>query len=173
MWKQDEAGGEQEREREPWVGSRSSSTNSFSKSSLILPDEVAFIGKDVEFKGVITYSGTVRIDGALDGEIQTDGGLLVGPDAVLKAKITAGAVVCHGTVMGDIEATTQIVLCAPAVVEGSLTTPVLSMEEGVRFNGRLEMKAQAQAQAKAEESRDVEDNVVSIASRSSVQRLAA
>ena len=131
--------------------------------------EVAFIGKDVEFKGIITYSGTVRVDGSLDGEIHTDGGLLVGPEAVLKAKVTAGTVVCHGTIHGDILAKDQIVLRAPAVVQGSLTTPVLSMEEGVLFNGTLEMKPQA----KADMSKDMGANVVSITSRPPVQRLAA
>lgn len=149
MWKQDEAAGreeerqpEGERERARWVEDRRSSI----KSGPSLPDEVAFVGKDVEFKGVISYSGTVRIDGSLDGEINTDGGLLVGPEAVLKAKVSAGTVVCHGTITGDIIATNQIVLCAPAVVQGSLTTPVLSMEEGVVFNGTLEMKPQAKAE---------------------------
>ena len=170
MWKQEETAGgegeqEREREREQWVEARRNP----SKGGPILPDEVAFVGKDVEFKGVITYSGTVRIDGALDGEIHTDGGLLVGPEAVLKAKVTAGTVVCQGTIHGDIQAKDQIVLRAPAVVEGSLITPVLSMEEGVVFNGTLEMKPQA----KAERLRDVEDNVVSITSRPPVQRLAA
>ena len=33
-------------------------------------DIIAFVGKGVEFKGVISYSGTVRIDGNLDGEIR-------------------------------------------------------------------------------------------------------
>ena len=166
MLKQEEAevaGGEWERER--WVEDRLSP----SKSGPTLPDEVAFVGNDVEFKGVITYSGTIRIDGSLDGEIHTDGGLLVGPEAVIKAKISAGTVVCHGTVQGDIRAKDKIVLCAPAVVQGSLTTPVLSMEEGVVFNGTLEMKPQA----KAEVSRDMEANVVSMTSRPPVQRLAA
>lgn len=143
MWKQDEVvGGEEARERERWVEDKRSPL----KGGPTLPDEVAFVGKDVEFKGVITYSGTVRIDGALDGEIHTDGGLLVGPEAVLKAKVTAGTVVCHGNITGDIQATKQIVLCAPAVVQGSLTTPVLSMEQGVVFNGTLEMKSQAKAE---------------------------
>ena len=161
MWKPEEAGGEAER----WGEERRSS----SKTGHILPEEVAFVGKDVEFKGVISYSGTVRIDGALEGEIHTDGGLLVGSDARLKAKITAGTVVCHGTITGDIEAKTKIVLCAPAVVDGSLVTPMLSIEEGVVFNGTLEMKPQAIAEA----SREVDDNVISIASRAPVQRLAA
>lgn len=166
MWKQEEAeGGGGEREREQWVEDR----RNLSKSGPTLPDEVAFVGKDVEFKGVITYSGTVRIDGSLDGEIHTDGGLLVGPEAVIKAKVSAGTVVCRGTITGDILAKNQIVLCAPAVVQGSLTTPVLSMEEGVVFNGTLEMKAQA----KSEATRDMGGNVVSITSRPPLQRLAA
>ena len=166
MWKQEETGGEVEREQERWVEDR----RSFSKKSgPTLPDEVAFVGKDVEFKGIITYSGTVRVDGSLEGEIHTDGGLLVGPEAVIKAKVTAGTVVCHGTIHGDIQAKDQIVLCAPAVVQGSLTTPVLSMEEGVVFNGTLEMKPQA----KVEVLRDVGPNGMSTTGRPPVQRLAA
>ncbi|HEU5409226.1 MAG TPA: polymer-forming cytoskeletal protein [Nitrospira sp.] len=166
MWKPDETeGGEGKREPERWAEDRRSP----SKSGPTLPDEVAFVGKDVEFKGIITYSGTVRIDGSLDGEIHTDGGLVVGPEAVLKAKVTAGTVVCHGTIHGDIQAKDQIVLCAPAVVQGSLTAPVLSMEEGVVFNGTLEMKPQA----KVEVLREVGPNVMSTANRPPVQRLAA
>lgn len=176
MWKQEDGegeegergGGEQtagERARERWAEDRRSP----SKSGPALPDEVAFVGKDVEFKGILTYSGTVRIDGFLDGELHTDGGLLVGPEAVIKAKVSAGTVVCQGTIHGDIQAKDQIVLRAPAIVQGSLITPVLSMEEGVVFNGTLEMKAQAQPEV----TRDMGSNVVSITSRPPVQRLAA
>jgi len=104
---------------------------------------IAFVGKGVAFKGVITYLGTVRIDGSLDGEIHTDGGLIVGPEAVITAKIIAGSVVSEGTITADITATERITLLAPAVIQGSLKTPVLSMEEGVRMNGTLEMAESA------------------------------
>ncbi len=166
MWKQDETGGEVEREQDRWAEDKRSPSK---KSGPTLPDEVAFVGKDVEFKGVITYSGTVRVDGSLEGEIHTDGGLLVGPEAVLKAKVTAGTVVCRGTIHGDIQAKDQIVLCAPAVVQGSLTTPVLSIEEGVVFNGTLEMKPQANVEVL----REVGSNMGNMTSRPPVQRLAA
>jgi cytoskeletal protein CcmA (bactofilin family) len=102
-------------------------------------DISAFVGKGVEFKGTISYSGTVRIDGYLDGEIHTDGVLLIGEDAVLQAKITAGTVVCKGKITGDIVVKEQVKLRAPAVVNGSVKTPLLSMEDGVLFNGNLEM----------------------------------
>ena len=99
----------------------------------------AFVGKGVEFKGTITYSGTIRIDGYLDGEIHTDGVVLIGEEAVIQAKITAGTIVCKGKVTGDVVAKECVKLRAPAVMNGSVKTPVLSMEDGVLFNGALEM----------------------------------
>lgn len=100
---------------------------------------VAFIGKGVEFKGTISYSGTVRIDGFLDGEIHTEGTLLIGEDAVITAKVSAGTIVCMGKITGDVEAKEKIKLQAPAVLNGGLKTPMLSIEDGVLFNGTLEM----------------------------------
>ena len=102
-------------------------------------DIIAFVGKGVEFKGVISYSGTVRIDGYLDGEIHTDGVLLIGDEAVIQAKVTAGTIVCKGKITGDIAAKERVKLRAPAVFNGSMKTPMLSMEDGVLFNGGLEM----------------------------------
>lgn len=100
---------------------------------------IAFVGKGVEFKGIISYNGTVRIDGVLDGEIHTDGTLLVGEEAVLTAKVSAGTVVSKGKVTGDIIAKEKVRLLAPAVLNGSVKAPMLSMEEGVLFNGNIEM----------------------------------
>jgi cytoskeletal protein CcmA (bactofilin family) len=102
-------------------------------------DIIAFVGKGVEFKGVISYSGTVRIDGFLDGEIHTDGVLLIGDEAVIQAKVTAGTIVCKGKVTGDIAAKERVKLRAPAVFSGNMRTPMLSIEDGVLFNGGLEM----------------------------------
>ncbi|MGH7216564.1 MAG: bactofilin family protein [Nitrospiraceae bacterium] len=113
-----------------------STTNSVSDRA---EDISAFVGKGVEFKGTITYSGTVKIDGYLDGEIHTDGMLLIGEDAVIQAKITAGTIVSKGKLTGEVVAKECIKLRAPAVMNGSVKTPVLSMEDGVLFNGALEM----------------------------------
>jgi cytoskeletal protein CcmA (bactofilin family) len=99
----------------------------------------AFVGKGVEFKGTISYSGTVRIDGYLEGEIHTDGVVLIGEEAVIQAKITAGTIVCKGKLTGDVVAKECVKFRTPAVMNGSVKTPVLSMEDGVLFNGALEM----------------------------------
>ncbi|MGE0643410.1 MAG: polymer-forming cytoskeletal protein [Nitrospira sp.] len=108
-------------------------------------DVSAFVGKGVVFKGTITYHGTVRIDGTLDGEINTEGVLLVGEEAVITAKVTAGTIVCKGKITGDIHAKEKMKLRAPAMINGGVTTPMLSMEEGVLFNGTLEMEQPVRA----------------------------
>lgn len=105
----------------------------------------AFVGKGVSFKGVISYHGTVRIDGTLDGEIHTEGTLLVGEEAVLNAKVTAGTIVCKGQITGDIVAREKITLRAPAVINAGVETPMMSMEDGVLFNGTIEMSAKPRA----------------------------
>jgi len=101
---------------------------------------VAFIGQGVEFKGTINYKGSVRIDGKLDGELHTEGTLLVGKEAVITAKISAGSVISKGQITGDIEAKEKVLLLSSANMDGSLNTPQLSIEEGVIFNGTIEMK---------------------------------
>jgi cytoskeletal protein CcmA (bactofilin family) len=64
---------------------------------------------------------------------------LVGEDAVLTAKINAGTVVSKGKITGDLIVKEKVRLLSPATLNGSVKTPMLSMEEGVLFNGSIEM----------------------------------
>ncbi len=105
-------------------------------------DVSAFVGEGVDFKGIISYKGTVRIDGTLEGEIHTTGTLLVGRGAVINARVEAGIIISQGKIVGNIVAGEKIQLNSPAVLNGSVRTPSLSMEEGVLFNGSCEMGPQ-------------------------------
>lgn len=107
---------------------------------------MASIARGMEFKGCLRYSGTVRIDGKMEGEIITDGTVLVGRGAVIFAQVHARKVLCLGQITGDIVATEKIRLLSPAVINGSINTPVLAMEEGVLCSGTLEMRQAEQAQ---------------------------
>jgi len=100
----------------------------------------AFVGKGVKFKGVITYSGTVRIDGQMEGEIKTDGILLIGAEAVISANISAGTIICSGKITGDVKAAKRVTLHSPAVLIGSVEAPTMSMEEGAHLNGKCTMR---------------------------------
>ena len=137
MWKSDKPEGKRSMAEEVEAEDTSLSPNLGRQETT--EDVSAFVGKGVEFKGTISYNGTVRIDGSLDGEIHTDGVLLVGEEAVITAKVTAGTIVCKGKITGDVVAKEKIKLRAPAIVNCGIKTPMLSIEEGVLFNGTLEM----------------------------------
>jgi cytoskeletal protein CcmA (bactofilin family) len=116
-------------------------------------DIIAFLGKGTEFKGVVTYHGTVRIDGHVEGEIITEGTLIVGEGAVINAELSAGTLVCGGKIGGNIKATEKVHLLPTAVVDGSIKSPVIIIEEGVQFNGNCQMgRTGASARDRAEES---------------------
>jgi cytoskeletal protein CcmA (bactofilin family) len=101
---------------------------------------IAFLGKGTEFKGVITYEGTIRIDGRVEGEIVTKGTLIVGETARIDAEVTAGTIVSGGRITGNVRAYDKVHLLATAIQDGSITAPSLVVEEGVLFNGKCEME---------------------------------
>ena len=100
---------------------------------------VAFFGPGVECKGEIWYEGSVQIDGRLEGTVHTKGTLVIGQQAVVKASIEAGTVVCKGKIQGEVAAKEDVKLLAPGSIDGTLTTPRLSVETGGIFNGRVSM----------------------------------
>ena len=102
-------------------------------------DMTAIVGANTEFEGILHYNGTIRIDGKVKGEIHTDGVLLIGKEAIINARIRARSIVSCGRIAGDVIATEKIALLAPACLKGSVKTPLLSMEEGVRFKGSLDV----------------------------------
>ena len=57
----------------------------------------------------------------------------------MKAQIRAGAVIASGRITGDITAVQRVELKSPATIDASITTPKLSMDNGVIFNGKITM----------------------------------
>src|SRR5512137_252496 len=85
----------------------------------------AFLGEGTSFKGVLTFEGTVRIDGRMEGEIITKDTLVVGEAATVSATIHTGVVVVSGTVRGDIIAEKKVEILATGKLYGNITTPSL------------------------------------------------
>ena len=118
----------------------------------------AFLGKGCKIVGTLAFSGPVEIEGVVEGEIIAQDRLVIGEGAIVKGKITGGEVVIKGEVQGDIHATKRLSLRRPARVTGNLNCPVLSIDEGVMFEGKCQMAASVGA-------KETRGSVVSIAER--------
>jgi cytoskeletal protein CcmA (bactofilin family) len=99
----------------------------------------AFLGEGTSFKGTLTFEGTVRIDGKLEGEIITKDTLVVGDGAQVNASIQAGVVEIGGTVHGNITADRKVDIRASGRLYGNISAPSLVIEEGVVFEGSCTM----------------------------------
>ena len=83
-------------------------------------ENFTFIGKGVDFKGIIYFDGAVHIDCRLEGEIHTKGTLIIAENAVINASISVGSLICSGKINGNIHAAEKVTLMKPAVLIGDV-----------------------------------------------------
>lgn len=105
----------------------------------------AFLGKGTEFKGVLNFEGTIRVDGKVEGEIISKDTLIAGDEAYLHGEITIGTLISSGKVVGNINASQKVHILTPGSVQGNIKTPKLIIEEGVTFDGKCEMAGEKKA----------------------------
>lgn len=106
---------------------------------------VAFLDKGIEFRGVLTFEGTIRVDGKVEGEIISKGTLILGDDAFVKGSINVGSLISHGKIQGDVVANNKINLLSGSTLNGNIKTPVLIVEEGAIFEGQSVMLKEERA----------------------------
>ncbi len=98
------------------------------------------LADDLRINGTMTFKSSLMIKGTLEGEIISEGLLIVGPTAKVSAKVTTKNLVSHGEIVGDVTASEQVVLKETAVQTGNITTMNIIVESGSLFNGSITMK---------------------------------
>lgn len=100
----------------------------------------SILGAGTRYEGKLFFDGRARIDGQLDGEIHSDGLLVVGPEATIRGLVRVHTLIVQGgRVLGDIHATELVELHTPAEVRGDIRTRALYMDKGVVFEGACVM----------------------------------
>lgn len=106
----------------------------------------AFLGFGAEFEGKLTFEGAVRVDGKFSGEVQSNGMLIIGEKAFVRAEIQIGILIIRGEVQGTVHAKTRIEAYSPAKIQGDLHSPILVFGEGVAFHGTSHMTEEPEGQ---------------------------
>ena len=98
------------------------------------------IAEDIHIKGSLRFETSLLIMGSLEGEITSEGLLVVGPTAKINATIVTKRLISHGEIQGDVTASEQVVLKKTAVHMGNITTQNIIVESGSLVNGSITMK---------------------------------
>jgi cytoskeletal protein CcmA (bactofilin family) len=104
------------------------------------------IGKSVVIRGELSGNEDLFIDGDVEGTVSLpESRLTVGPNAQVRADISAREVVVFGHLTGNVKATGRVDLRQSALVKGDILAGRLSIEESAVLSGRVELKASAEA----------------------------
>jgi cytoskeletal protein CcmA (bactofilin family) len=101
----------------------------------------ALVGTGVTVKGDIDFSGGLRIDGRVCGNVSSDpaeqGLLVLSERGTVVGSVRVHDAVVNGTIEGDLEVLHFLELQAGARVTGNITYRQLQMECGATVDGKL------------------------------------
>jgi cytoskeletal protein CcmA (bactofilin family) len=106
----------------------------------MIPTEGAtVIGRETKFRGEISGTTDLLIDGEVDGVIRLTGAkLTVRPEGRVRATVTAQDVVVAGQIEGEVRAAGRVELRDGAIVLGDVCSARLSIEEGATLRGGVD-----------------------------------
>jgi cytoskeletal protein CcmA (bactofilin family) len=100
----------------------------------------AHIGSSIFIKGEVFADEPLTIAGRVVGTIEVTGHPLTLTDgAKVEADIVAQSIVVAGTVSGTITAEGRIVVERTATIQGDLSAPTVSIQDGATVQGHLEV----------------------------------
>ena len=100
---------------------------------------VSYLGKGTEVSGDISFSSSMRVDGAINGSVKSDASLIIGPSGIVDAEVNVRKVVVNGEFRGVIRAAERVEIHKEGRVFGDIYSPCLIIEAGATFEGSCNM----------------------------------
>ncbi len=97
------------------------------------------LANDVEIKGTIKFEDELIFDGRLEGEVHSEGTLILGENSDVQGEVQTKSVSLSGKVQGNITVQEKCELKGRAQLIGDLKAARLVIEEGATFVGRSEV----------------------------------
>ncbi len=112
-------------------------------------DTSSLLGRGSDFKGKLTFFGTVRIEGRIDGEILSEDTLVVAPGGEVYGTVDVGTlIVTGGLVKANVRAKKAVEIHPNGQLIGEVETPVFQIERGAVFRGNSTMPEDLQEASK-------------------------
>ena len=106
--------------------------------------EAAVIGPSIQINGDLRGEEDLIIQGKVHGTIQLkDKSLTVGTEGKVDANVLAHAIIVEGQVNGDLFGSERVAIRKTGNVHGNIVSPKVSLEEGCRFKGSIDMDEEA------------------------------
>ncbi len=106
--------------------------------------EVAVIGPSIHIDGDLRGEEDLLIEGEVNGTVQLkNNSLTIGAQGKVRADVYAHSIYVDGLMEGDLFGSERVHIRKSAQVRGNVTSPRVSLEDGAKFKGSIEMDPQA------------------------------
>ena len=113
----------------------------FKKSNRVQNSIDTLIGADTRIDGNVFFSGGLRVDGTIKGDVTEPNGspstLILSESGRIEGAVVASKVVINGKVIGSVKASQFVELQAKSSITGDLYYKSLEMHTGAVVEGRL------------------------------------
>jgi cytoskeletal protein CcmA (bactofilin family) len=97
------------------------------------------MGPSMTVKGEVYSREELYIDGEVQGSIELQHRLTIGPNGKIRATVKAREVVVHGSIQGNVQATEKIILREKGSLVGDIKTAGIVIEDGAYFKGSIDI----------------------------------
>jgi len=105
------------------------------------------IGLGFTITGELKGKAVIRIDGTVIGNVNVEGGIVLGEKGMIKGDIQTDSAIIYGTVNGNVKAQ-NLEIKKTGKVNGDIKTEAIEIEMGAQYNGKLEMHQSGKTEEK-------------------------
>ncbi|GEM_PF-1644103 len=99
---------------------------------------------------IVSDAMVIRIDGKVNGSVDTKGDLIIGPEGEVNGDVTAFSLILAGKVIGNANVNHRIEIEAGGKLIGDIETELLAMDETAMYQGKVTMRGLAEEVAATE-----------------------
>jgi cytoskeletal protein CcmA (bactofilin family) len=114
-------------------------TSSAPSTRPVANSDDSVIGDGTTFDGSFKSDHSIRIHGAVQGEVESKQRVTIEETARVQAKVTAEQIVVDGEVDGELTCPGRVEITPSGRVTGTINAGLLVMQEGAYFEGQLKM----------------------------------
>ena len=122
------------------------------------------IDKDILISGDTTYTGGIRVDGKINGNLKVHGEegslLIMGHGSKITGDVEVEKAIINGEINGNVKCRDYLELNTNAIVNGSIEYDIIEIHEGSKINGILKfIKNKKKIKPKKKIKQNIKNNI--------------
>ncbi|MGI9628675.1 MAG: bactofilin family protein [Longimicrobiales bacterium] len=110
---------------------------------------ISIVGPGMRIIGDCETSGTIRVEGTVEGSVRAAKAVVIGKDGTVRGDINTQDAVISGNVIGTLVVESRLELQGTCKIEGEIHATRLQLEEGAVLNGTINMGGKGPGATKA------------------------